>query len=43
MSAPDGIDGVIYIKTDKELKNGDFVEVKIIDYKDYDLVAVNDN
>lgn len=39
MSAPDGIDGVIYIKTDKELKNGDFVEVKIIDYKDYDLIG----
>ena len=39
MSAPDGIDGVIYIKTDKELKNGDFVEVKITDYKDYDLIG----
>lgn len=39
MSAPDGIDGVIYIKTDKELKNGDFVEVKISDYKDYDLIG----
>lgn len=39
MSAPDGIDGVVYIKTDKELKNGDFVEVKITDYKDYDLIG----
>lgn len=39
MSAPDGIDGVIYVKTDKELEIGSFVEVEIIDYKEYDLIA----
>ena len=39
MSAPDGVDGVVYIYTDKELKIGDFVEAKITDYKDYDLIA----
>ena len=39
LSAPDGIDGVVYIKTDKELQNGDFVDVEIIDYKDYDLIG----
>ena len=42
MSAPDGIDGVVYIKTDEELKIGEFVEARIIDYKDYDLIAVID-
>ncbi|MBQ6493996.1 MAG: 30S ribosomal protein S12 methylthiotransferase RimO [Erysipelotrichaceae bacterium] len=39
MSAPDGIDGVIYIKSEKELKIGDFYEVKISSFKDYDLIA----
>lgn len=39
MSAPDGIDGVIYIKTDKKLEIGSFVEAEIIDYKEYDLIA----
>ena len=39
MSAPDGIDGVVYIKADKELKVGDFYKVKITDYNGYDLVA----
>lgn len=40
MSAPDGIDGVVYIKTDKELKNGEFYDVKIVDYRDYDLFGI---
>ena len=39
MSAPDGIDGVVYIKTDKKLEIGSFVEAEIIDYKEYDLIA----
>jgi len=40
MSAPDGIDGVIYIKTDKELKVGDFYDIKISGYKNYDLIGI---
>ena len=40
MSAPDGIDGIIYIKTDKGLKIGDFYDVKISGYKNYDLVGI---
>lgn len=40
ISAPDGIDGVVYIKTDKELKIGSFIKVKIVDYKDYDLLSI---
>lgn len=39
MSAPDGIDGVIYIKSDDELKIGDFYKVEITDYKNYDLIG----
>ena len=39
MSAPDGIDGVVYIKTDEKLEIGSFVNVKIIGYKGYDLIA----
>ena len=37
MSAPDGIDGVIYIRSEDELKIGDFYEVKITGVRDYDL------
>ena len=40
MSAPDGIDGVVYIKTDKQLNIGDFYDVKITDYKNYDLLGI---
>ena len=40
MSAPDGIDGVVYIKTDEALNIGDFYNVKITDYKDYDLIGI---
>lgn len=39
MSAPDGIDGVIYIKSDDELKIGDFYKVEITDHKNYDLIG----
>lgn len=39
MSAPDGVDGVIYIKSDEELKLGSFVKVRIIDDKGYDLIG----
>lgn len=40
MSAPDGIDGVVYIKTDKNLNIGEFYDIKITDYKDYDLLGI---
>lgn len=40
MSAPDGIDGVVYIKTDEVLSIGEFVDVKITGYKDYDLIGI---
>jgi len=39
MSAPDGIDEIVYIKTNKELKIGEFYKVKIIDVNEYDLIA----
>ena len=39
MSAPDGIDGVVYIKTNKALNIGEFYEVEITDSLDYDLIA----
>ncbi len=39
MSAPDGVDGVVYIKSDKTLDIGCFVDVKITDFKGYDLIA----
>ena len=38
--APDGIDGVVYIKTEKQLDIGEFYDVKITDYKDYDLLGI---
>ena len=40
MSAPDGIDGVVYIKSDELLNIGEFYDVKIIDYKEYDLIGI---
>ena len=40
MSAPDGVDGLVYIKTDKNLSIGSFYEVKITGYKNYDLLAI---
>ena len=39
MSAPDGVDGVVYIKSDKTLDIGSFVDVKITDFKGYDLIV----
>ncbi|MBR3251182.1 MAG: 30S ribosomal protein S12 methylthiotransferase RimO [Erysipelotrichaceae bacterium] len=39
MSAPDGIDGVIYIRSEDELKVGNFYEVTITDYREYDLIG----
>ena len=38
MDSPE-IDGVTYVKSDKELEIGDFVQVEIIDSLDYDLVG----
>ncbi|MBQ1380007.1 MAG: 30S ribosomal protein S12 methylthiotransferase RimO, partial [Erysipelotrichaceae bacterium] len=40
MSAPDGIDGIIYIRSEDELQIGDFYEVEISGYKNYDLTAI---
>ncbi|MBR5342175.1 MAG: 30S ribosomal protein S12 methylthiotransferase RimO [Erysipelotrichaceae bacterium] len=40
MSAPDGIDGVIYIKCDEELKIGEFYDIEITAYKNYDLLGI---
>ena len=40
LSAPDGIDGVIFIKSDKELKIGEFYEVEISGYQNYDLLGI---
>ena len=37
-SAPDDVDSYVYLKADK-LKVGEFVKVKIVGYKDYDLIA----
>ena len=37
MSAPDGIDGVIYFRSDRDLREGDFADIRITGYKDYDL------
>jgi ribosomal protein S12 methylthiotransferase len=40
LSAPDGIDGVIFIKSDEELKIGEFYEVEISGYQNYDLLGI---
>lgn len=40
MSAPDGIDGVVYIKSKDEIKIGEFYPVEIVDYKNYDLIGI---
>ena len=40
MSAPDGVDGYIIIKDGNDLEIGDFYNVKIVDYKNYDLIAI---
>ena len=36
--APD-IDGVVYVTTDEPLKPGDFVDVRITDSREYDLIG----
>ena len=36
-SAPDGIDGVVYIKTDNALKIGEFYKVKLEKVEAYDF------
>lgn len=40
LSAPDGIDGVVYIKNDEGLQIGEFYNVKIVAYKNYDLIGI---
>lgn len=40
MSAPDGIDGIIYIRNDEPLKIGEFYEVEISGYQNYDLIGI---
>ena len=40
ISAPDGIDGVVYIKSEEPLNIGEFYDVKISNYKDYDLIGI---
>ena len=40
MSAPDGIDGIIYVRSDEELEIGEFYEVEITGYKNYDLLGI---
>lgn len=40
MSAPDGVDGCVYIDSDEELKIGDFYNVQMSDYNDYDLIGI---
>ena len=40
MSAPDGIDGIIYIRSEDELKIGEFYEVEISGYQNYDLLGI---
>lgn len=39
MSAPDGVDGIVYIKSEDALDIGGFYQVEIIDYKNYDLLG----
>ena len=38
MDAPE-IDGIVYIKTDKNLDSGEFVTVKVTEVEEYDLIA----
>ena len=38
MHVPD-IDGMVYIKNEEELKIGNFVKCKVIDSREYDLIA----
>ncbi|MBP5297818.1 MAG: 30S ribosomal protein S12 methylthiotransferase RimO [Lachnospiraceae bacterium] len=38
MDAP-GVDGYVFIKTDQNLMSGDFIDVKITDFNEYDLIG----
>ena len=38
MDAP-GVDGYVFIKTDRNLMSGDFIDVKITDFNEYDLIG----
>ncbi len=38
MDAPD-IDGCVFVASDEELLSGDFIDVRIIDYNEYDLIG----
>ncbi len=38
MDAPD-IDGLVYINSNKDLILGEFVNIRIIDYLEYDLIG----
>ena len=33
------IDGIVYVKNTKECHTGDFIQVEIVDTKEYDLIA----
>lgn len=39
MSAPDGVDSYILVKSDRELNEGEFYNVKLTDYVDYDMIG----
>ncbi len=39
LSAPDGVDGIVFIHTEKELQPGEFYPVKITGAKAYDLIG----
>ena len=39
-SAPDGIDGVVFIHSEEELKIGEFYDVEITGHRDYDLTGI---
>ncbi|MBR4469722.1 MAG: 30S ribosomal protein S12 methylthiotransferase RimO [Erysipelotrichaceae bacterium] len=40
MSAPDGIDGIIYIRSEDELQIGEFYDVEISGSQNYDLLGI---
>ena len=40
MSAPDNVDSYVYIKSEDKLEIGEFYNVLITDYKDYDLIGI---
>ena len=39
MHAPDGIDGQVFVYSDEKLNLGEFVMVKINDFKNHDLIG----